>query len=138
MVHLPEASKLTNCQTHSIGADFNLDNILESCTCSRRAAYLAEFTHLEDLPTYAAAFSAGHTSRDAQPHRDNCPLPPKNWNEMQLHLMRAACIEATKKEYHDLEQRDTFKLILTPSDQKPIPTTWVSTYKFDKDGYLNK
>ena len=137
-LHLPEASKSTHRQTHSIGADLSRDNILESRTRSRHAAYLADFTHLEDLPAYAAAFSAGHTNRDTRPHRDNLPLPPRNWKEMQLHPMRTAFNEAAKKEYHDLEQRDTFKLILTPSVQRPIPVTWVFTYKFDENGYLNK
>ena len=45
---------------------------------------------------------------------------------------------AVTKEYTDLEDRGTFKVVDETPSIKTVPITWVFTYKTDTNGYLTK
>ena len=58
----------------NIGADMDESNIIESCTCSCQAAYMAALVCTQNILVYSAAFAAGtallHLHQDnMSPHR---------------------------------------------------------------------
>jgi hypothetical protein len=71
-------------------------------------------------------------------HRDQLPPPPRNWKELQTHLYAEGFQAAARKEYQDLDRRQTFQYVSRTKASKVIPLTWVFTYKFDTDGFLVK
>ena len=64
---------------------------------------------------------------------------PKAWKDLENHHMREQFEKAARAEIDNLVAKGTWKQI--PREQarsKPIPLKWVFTYKFDKDGLLDK
>ena len=130
--------------------DINLDldesNIIEgrtrtSAANARREAYIADLQNPETYPGFQAAFTAGieYKKQESQLHRDNLPPPPKSWKKLQKHPYKEGFLAAAKKEYQDLERRNTWKLTPKPTGNTQIlPLKWVFTYKFDSDGFLLK
>jgi hypothetical protein len=105
---------------------------------ARKQAYHAALDNPEDLRACFTAFGAGIRHRADRIHRNDLPEPPNSWSEVQSHPQRDGFIQAAKKEYGDLFQRNTFKKVEKPTNARVLPVRWVFVYKFDTDGYLEK
>ena len=94
-------------------------------------------TVLQELEKFCAYFSAFAIGL-RRLHRDQLPLPPRSWRELQRHPNREGFLAAAEKEYRDLERRQTFRPVPKTPNLKLLPLMWVFTYKFDTDGFLEK
>ena len=56
---LPELEPVEKACTTTVGADLDPTNILESCTCSRQVAYLADIEEPMQMMGVHSAFAAG-------------------------------------------------------------------------------
>ncbi len=112
----------------------------------RRDAHLAMLAGIDRGSTYLYAFNsmlqlAPVPAMVSMPlmHRDQLPKEPRNWKEMLRHPMAAEFKLAATKEYGDLKRRGTFESVSRNSVMMtPLPLMWVFTYKFNKDGYLDR
>ena len=82
------------------------------------------------------AFSTAITA--SRPHRDTLPPPPTSMKALCNHPYAEGFQQAAQAEYNALLSKDTFKIMPTPANVRPIPMKWVFTYKFDEGGYLTK
>jgi hypothetical protein len=74
-------------------------------------------------------------------HRTELPDAPRVWQDLINHAHADGFRCAAKKELDELNRRNTWKIIDRWSIDrtiKPLPLKWVFTYKFDKDGYLDR
>jgi hypothetical protein len=105
---------------------------------ARQQAYHAALDNPQDLRACYAAFGNGTLYRPDKIHRNDLPDPPNTWFELQTHPQKEGFIQAAKKEYGDLFQRNTFTKMERPTNIRVLPVRWVFVYKFDTDGYLEK
>lgn len=83
--------------------------------------------------------SSFHIGTQHRLHRRNLPLEPRTWKELQQHQYRADFIEATKKEWDNINAMRTLQVIRrNDAKTKPLPLTWVFKYKYDKHGFITK
>ncbi|RYO77619.1 hypothetical protein DL764_010202 [Monosporascus ibericus] len=111
--------------------------------------HAAEQGH-EELYTFHAVIAAGALQKQAERlgaapsrpkiHRDQLAAkPPKHWKDLEKHPLGDAFREDAKKEIEALTERGVWKEIpITQAKSKLIPLKWVFTYKFDKDGWLER
>lgn len=130
-----------------INADLTGDHVISTSRARRPPNAYGEWkAHMattqedaDDNEQYYAAFSTAiHHREPAQIHRDDLPLAPANWKEMQRHSQREGFEQAAQKEYSDLWTRGTFRKTTRPTGKQVIPVKWVFTYKFDQEGYLSR
>ena len=69
-------------------------------------------------------------------HRTQIVPPPEHWGDLKHHPHRDGFIKAAHMEFEALKSKNTFIIVLIPAGEKPIPTRWVFTYKFDESGFL--
>jgi hypothetical protein len=82
------------------------------------------------------SFYAGSTHRL---HRRDLPLAPRGWKDMQKHPHKREFMQACEKEWGTLTNMKILEIIeRSQATMKPLPLTWVFTYKFDKHGFLQK
>lgn len=86
--------------------------------------------------TFSTA-SMATTSKPSRIHRDSLPSAPKHWRGMLKHPHADGFPKAAQFEYETMKM-GTFTIVPKTSDQRPLPLMWVSTYKFDPDGFLQK
>ncbi|KAL9561819.1 hypothetical protein ACKAV7_014081 [Fusarium commune] len=76
---------------------------------------------------------------DDKRHRDNLPEPPRTYNERQNHPLSELFSIAEHQEVAKLRLKRTWRQIQrSMARSKILPLKWVYTYKFDKNGYLDK
>ena len=111
-------------------------------TSRRRNAYLTTLAHNHELAGYYSAFSAAlRTTETRRPHRDTLPEPPKTYRRIKSHIHATEFEAACDKEYKALFSKDMFTYIdnsKVPEGTQLLPLMWVLSYKFDKDGYLDR
>jgi hypothetical protein len=118
-------------------------NILEGSRTRkpRRQAYLTALERPEELTAFHTSFLAGTTGMRKRVHRTELPDAPRTWKDLETHAHADGFKYAAQKEIDELNRRNTWKLVdrwsIDPSI-KPLPLKWVFTYKFDKDGYLER
>lgn len=71
-------------------------------------------------------------------HRDEIPLPPKTWRDIDKHPLKELFRATAELEHNALVACKTFKKVQKPTGRQIIPLMWVFTYKFDQEGYLIK
>ena len=56
------------------------------------------------------------------------------------HPQKDGFTAAADKEYHELQEKNTFKVVDRPKDVQVIPllVMWTFVYKYDTEGYLTK
>src|SRR5439155_11708887 len=113
-----------------IAGDITESNIVEgrhtrkATTKAQGEAYLAHLQHLDDLPGYYAAFSTAIGYGKQQLHRDQLLPLLRSWKELQTHTHRDEFLMAARKEYSDLDKRQTFRPIRKTPNIKTIPLKW--------------
>ena len=104
-----------------------------------REAHVATLATLHYNSAYHVAFATGIAYQQRRLHRTELPAEPSNWQEMLKHDHRAGFLAAVELEYSDLQKQGTFMAVpAAEASEFVIPTRWVFTYKFDKEGYLLK
>jgi hypothetical protein len=122
-------------------------NILEGSRTRkpRRQAYITALERPEELTAFHTSFLAGTTEMRTEMrkrvHRTELPDAPRVWKDLTTHAHANGFRCAAQKELDELNRRNTWKIIdrwsINPTI-KPLPLKWVFTYKFDKDGYLDR
>jgi hypothetical protein len=127
---------------YDIKGDVTTANIIDGKRTRKQQAYTAAIEHLDKLSSFHTIIAAASHYITARFHRSELPPAPRSWKELLGHKHFQGFKAAAYKEYTDLQRRGTFVKV---SKQEPtekgelvIPTMWVFTYKFDKDGYLTK
>jgi hypothetical protein len=64
------------------------------------------------------------------------PPLPRNYGALTNHPERNEFLKACDVEIHNLDKRDTFKIVDKPSNLFIVPLMWVFDYKFDDNGFL--
>ena len=83
-----------------------------------------------------SSFYAGSVHRL---HRRDLPPAPRGWKELQKHPHKREFLQACTKEWETLSNMKILDIIeRSRATSKPLPLTWVFTYKFDKHGFLQK
>jgi hypothetical protein len=117
-------------------------NIIDSSRVrkSRKEAHLAGVQQTDQASGFHSAFQAGtqHHQSTRRLHRTNLPPVPRNWKDLEKHQFGLEFKAAAQKEYSNLDRRGNFWTVTIPKGHFVIPTMWVFTYKFDKDGYVTK
>ena len=93
-------------------------------------AYLAHLKEVDSFKALQAAFYIG-LKYYRKIYYNKLPPPPKNQKELIRYQYRAEFLTAAIKEYMDLDNRRTFKVIDKTLSIKTVPTTQVFTYKTD-------
>lgn len=96
-------------------------NARSTRSSSRRQAYLTDLCYAGDLPGLQGAFTAGINHRQIRVHRDDLPLPPRHWKDLQGHTHRKGFYSAAQKEYQDLQRRGTFRIEVKTPETKTLP-----------------
>jgi hypothetical protein len=108
--------------------------------------YLASyFTHDNEedqggvLAAFATAISAPRPDQHRK-HRDDLPPEPQNWKQAVSHTFSEGWLAAAGLEIESLQMRGTYTTGRRPQDRsvQVLPLTWVFTYKFDSNGFLQK
>jgi len=139
----PEPTRLRRAPRDIVG-DVIESNIVEGPRArqktdkARKQVYFTDLGRPNELPGYYAAFAVGIQHSRDHLHRDQLPPPPRNWKDLSSHPHREGFQAAARKEYQDLERRDTFQSVPKTVSTKTLPLKWVFTYKFDTNGYLVK
>lgn len=123
-----------------ISSDIDVKNILPGKRTRNRTVYT----------TFHNSFAVGHKNlKTNKLHRTELPPPPKNYKEALRHKFSIGFIDAEKREYNTLINKELFPKISKQeidtmrvdrkldSKLKTLPLMWVYTYKFDVDGYLH-
>ena len=100
-------------------------------------AHLAYLKEVDSFKALQAAFYIG-LKYYKKIYRDDPLPPPKNQKELIRYQYRVEFLTAAIKEYIDLDNYRTFKVIDKTLSIKTVPTTQVFTYKIDTDSYLIK
>ena len=100
-------------------------------------AYLAHLKEVDSFKALQAAFYVG-LKYHRKIHRDKLLPPPKNWKELIRYQYRVEFLTTAIKEYIDLDNRGTFKVVDKTLSIKTVPTTQVFTYKMDTNRYLTR
>jgi len=128
--------------SRGISADISESNIIEGPRTrkrsDRRQAYLADLQNTGRLPALYSTFATGTIASTKRCHRDELPPPPKSWAKMLHHPHKEGFLAAARKEYTEVDVRQTWKAVPRPPKTQVIPLMWVFTYKFDTNGYLTK
>lgn len=105
---------------------------------TRREAYLAALgSEVEEMVGYHNAFLAG--TQFQQPHRDELPAAPTSWAKVESHTHSEGFKNAAQKEFNDLASRGTWEVVdHSTTASRPLPLKWVFTYKYDKNGRLDR
>ena len=83
-----------------------------------------------------SSFYAGSTHRL---HRRDLPPAPRGWKDLQKHPHKREFLQACDQEWETLTNMKILDIIeRSRATVKPLPLTWVFTYKFDKHGFLQK
>jgi hypothetical protein len=83
-----------------------------------------------------SSFFAGSAHRL---HRRDLPPAPRGWKELQKHPHRQEFLQACQQEWETLSKMQILEIIeRSKATMRPLPLTWVFTYKFDKHGFLQK
>lgn len=108
--------------------------------------YLASYFTYDDeeeqegvLAAFATAISAPRPDQHRK-HRDDLPPEPQNWKQAVSHTFSEGWLAAAGLEIESLGIRGTYTTSRRPSDRsiQVLPLTWVFTYKFDSNGFLQK
>ena len=87
------------------------------------------------MPVFTS-FYAGSTHRL---HRRDLPQAPRGWKDLQRHPKKREFLQACQQEWETLSKMQILEVIeRSQATLKPLPLTWVFTYKFDKQGFLLK
>ncbi|OQE49847.1 hypothetical protein PENNAL_c0534G08755 [Penicillium nalgiovense] len=124
------------------------DNVVEGKRKRRPPtdSYLASyFTYQNEedqdgvLAAFATAISAPRPDQHRK-HRDDLPPEPQNWKQAVSHVFSEGWLAAAGLEIESLRMRGTFTTGRRPQDRsiQVLPLTWVFTYKFDSNGFLQK
>lgn len=110
-----------------------------------RSYYQSEFASISSIVASAALHASvpptipSSISVPFRLHRDSLPSEPKTFKQLANHPHQAGFLLAMKTELKALRGKITWKEVPVPSHKvDTIPTMWVYTYKFDKNGYLVK
>lgn len=137
--HLPGAQGNTAHRGNEISGEINPENVL---THSRRSAHITSLEQVKNIQGYHAAFSAAlNAIPKKRLHRGTLPPEPKSWKHMLKHLFAKEFKAAADKEIDILLAKNMFtykELSTIKSTETPLLLMWVFTYKFDKDGYLER
>ena len=98
-------------------------------------AYLAYLKEVDSFKALQAAFYIG-LKYYRKIHYNELPPPPKNQKELIRYQYRAEFLTTAIKEYMDLDNRRTFKVVDKTLSIKTVPTIQVFTYKTDTNRYL--
>jgi hypothetical protein len=136
---IPAHTRKTRDTTQGV----NESNILEGIRTRkpRRQAYIAALERPDELTAFHTSFLAGTNEKRKRVHRTELPDAPRAWKDLINHAHADGFRCAAKKELDELNRRNTWKIIDRWSIDrtiKPLPLKWVFTYKFDKDGYLDR
>jgi hypothetical protein len=90
--------------------------------------------------TVHAVFAAAtRHAKGGRTHRNELHKLPKNYKGLENHPLRQEFLAAMDKEIGVLKEKNTWRVISrTNARTRPLPLKWVYTYKFDKDGYLDR
>lgn len=108
--------------------------------------YLVSYVTYDDeeeqegfLAAFATAISAPRPDQHRK-HRDDLPPEPQNWKEAVNHSFSEGWLAAAGLEIESLQMRVTFTTGQRPQYRiiQVLPLTWVFTYKFDSNGFLQK
>ncbi|EDN10858.1 predicted protein [Histoplasma mississippiense (nom. inval.)] len=128
-------------RANEISSDFSESNIIEGKR-TRKATHHIAVSLAKDIPNRMINAVFAEPLSRSEPfkiHRSQLPDPPQHWNDVNKHPYRDEWINAAKREWDSITQRNTYEVVSRPSKDTPvIPLCWVFTYKFDDDGYLVK
>jgi Reverse transcriptase (RNA-dependent DNA polymerase) len=136
--HSAESEEPPARPKHSISADILPDHIIEGNRTrkpsDRRAVHAATSTQ----DPYAVFHATFHTlNRTHRPrHQSEMPPVPRKFGALINHPERDEFLEACNVEIHNLDKRDTFKIVDKPNNLFIVPLMWVFDYKFDDNGFL--
>ena len=89
--------------------------------------------------TIQPVFSSFYAGSAHRLHRRDLPPPPRGWKELQKHPNKQEFMQACDQKWETLSNMKILKIIERyKASTKPLPLTWVFTYKFDKHGFLQK
>jgi hypothetical protein len=87
----------------------------------RRQAYLADLQNTGGLPALYSTFATGTIASTKRCHRDELPPPPKSWAKMLHHPHKEGFLAAARKEYTEVDERQTWKAVPRPPKTQVIP-----------------
>lgn len=144
----PESRTQAPLAPRDINGNVTADNIVSGQRKRRTPAdpYLASYVtyndDAENQDNVLAAFATGISAPRPENcrHRDDLPPEPKNWKEMMNHPFRDGFLSACGLEIKNLDGKGTYSTISRPQDRSVqiLPLTWVFTYKFNSNGFLQK
>ncbi|TIC91628.1 Retrovirus-related Pol polyprotein from transposon TNT 1-94 [Colletotrichum higginsianum] len=80
------------------------------------------------------------TGKDLKLHKDFLVNPPTRWKDLDNlpPVVKSMFIEATKVEMGKIRDKDTWEILARDPSFQTLPLKWVFTYKFDKNGNLDR